>query len=202
MGLQAAWPVYRWEGPQDQPGTSLNALEKVTSCGLGQKPGIAALPLPTAGVGPASAGGFCSVSQPTPGCALQSNTLQGLHLGHRAELQRVGHHRVPALMAKCAELLCCETADSNAEDEMTRWRTRTVAVIKEPSYPDGHPQRHHCTQQAYHQLNQALQGGLGLGWGQAKSSPQKASLGCSCETVKLTDRLSMLLLKIPDVTNQ
>lgn len=55
MGLQAAWPVYRWEGPQDPPGTLLNALEKVPSCGLGQNPGIAALPLPTAGVGPGSA---------------------------------------------------------------------------------------------------------------------------------------------------
>lgn len=48
---------------------------------------------------------LCSSAQP----------LLELDLGHRAQLQRAGHHRVPALMAKCKEPLCCETANSNAE---------------------------------------------------------------------------------------
>lgn len=50
--------------PQGQPGILLNAPEKVPGCGLGQSPGIAALPLLEVGVGLASADGLSSGSQP------------------------------------------------------------------------------------------------------------------------------------------
>lgn len=50
--------------PQGQLGILLNAPEKVPGCGLGQSPGIAALPLLEVGVGLASADGLSSGSQP------------------------------------------------------------------------------------------------------------------------------------------